>query len=189
MNPRREGTVGGQVTHDVDAGDEHVGKEEGGHATQHSIGNGGDGSSELPGWFKSLSQQVTQEQDKHCLQDHATQHEHEKYGRCLHAAPSLSKQPRTMSQKQQAMPAAREAQRVMAITPLFCEKVVLGGPPARMESDGQSRESQLQYTIHFLQLCRPSGKSSSRPGNCSRRRQAGRPGYGSRHLGPRWAGH
>ena len=28
---------------------------------------------------------------------------------------------------QQAMPAAREAQRVMAMTPLFCEKVVLGG--------------------------------------------------------------
>ena len=45
--------------------------------------------------------------------------------------PSVSKQPSKISQKQQAMPAARDAQRVMAMTPLFWEKVVLGGPPAR----------------------------------------------------------
>ena len=108
---------------------------------------------------------------------------------CNAAAPSRSKQPSRMSQKQQAMPAAREAQRVMAITPLFWEKVVLGGPPARAEKK-HSHECPPS-TIHCpfpLQLWRPRGKSSGRPGSCSPRRQAGRPGCGSRHLGPRWAG-
>ena len=119
--------------------------------------------------------------DSRCEQDRSRN--------CNAAAPSRSKQPSRMSQKQQAMPAAREAQRVMAITPLFWEKVVLGGPPARAEKK-HSHECPPS-TIHCpfpLQLWRPRGKSSGRPGSCSPRRQAGRPGCGSRHLGPRWAG-
>ena len=36
-----------------------------------------------------------------------------------------------MSQAAQPKPAAREAQRVSAMMPLFCEKVVLGGEPQR----------------------------------------------------------
>ena len=43
------------------------------------------------------------------------------------AAPNFSNMPKRMSQRQQAIPAALEAQRVMAMTPLFCEKVVFGG--------------------------------------------------------------
>ena len=43
------GLAAAQVTHDVDARDEHVGKQEGGHAAQHSIRNGGDGGTKLPG--------------------------------------------------------------------------------------------------------------------------------------------
>mmetsp|Transcript_20047 Transcript_20047/g.50030 ORF Transcript_20047/g.50030 Transcript_20047/m.50030 type:complete len:235 (-) Transcript_20047:900-1604(-) len=40
---------------------------------------------------------------------------------------NLPNTPKTMSQNAQANPAAREAQRVITMTPLFWEKVVLGG--------------------------------------------------------------
>ena len=94
-----------------------------------------------------------------------------------------------MSQKQQAMPAAREAQRVMAITPLFWEKVVLGGPPARAEKNTPMSARPLPSIVHFpcnfgvREASHQAGQEAVHPVG----KQAA-PGCGSRHLGPRWAG-
>ena len=52
-------------------------------------------------------------------------------GASARKAPNGTKRPARISQKQHAKPAAREAQRVILTTPVFCEKVVLGGVSAR----------------------------------------------------------
>ena len=45
----------------------------------------------------------------------------------LNAAPNLPRTPKRISQNAQEKPADRDAHCVSEMTPLFCEKVVLGG--------------------------------------------------------------